>query len=86
VPGFDLLMSLTISRRPAGYLPGAPWLQFQAVVLHLASGCMITVELVQARKYAFKCHRKQEDGKDIVYPVNTMSFHPRHGTFATGGG
>lgn len=41
--------------------------------------------LQQARKYAFKCHRKAEDGKDVVYPVNAMSFHPRFGTFATGG-
>ena len=39
---------------------------------------------LQAQKYAFKCHRKTEDGKDVVYPVNAMSFHPI-GTFATGG-
>ncbi len=39
---------------------------------------------LQPQKYAFKCHRKTEDGKDVVYPVNAMSFHPI-GTFATGG-
>ncbi|CAN0218409.1 unnamed protein product, partial [Phaeothamnion confervicola] len=36
---------------------------------------------IQAQKYAFKCHRQG----DTVYPVNAMAFHPRHGTFATGG-
>ena len=45
----------------------------------------------QARKYAFKCHRQpsqqpEEQGVDIVYPVNALAFHPVHGTFASGGG
>lgn len=40
----------------------------------------------QARKYAFKCHRQQEEDVDVVYPVNAIAFHPVHGTFATGGG
>ncbi|RMZ76971.1 hypothetical protein DV737_g4589, partial [Chaetothyriales sp. CBS 132003] len=40
----------------------------------------------QARKYAFKCHRQPVDDADVVYPVNAISFHPIHGTFATGGG
>jgi cell cycle arrest protein BUB3 len=43
----------------------------------------------QARKYAFKCHRQpapENDGTDIVYPVNALAFHPIHGTFASGGG
>lgn len=40
----------------------------------------------QAKKYAFKCHRAQDDkGVDTVYPVNALAFHPTHGTFATGG-
>lgn len=30
----------------------------------------------QARKYAFKCHRKVIDGVDTVYPVNALAFHP----------
>jgi cell cycle arrest protein BUB3 len=42
-------------------------------------------EAAQAKKYAFKCHRKSEAGKDTVYPVNAIAFHPVHGTFATGG-
>ncbi|QKX58128.1 uncharacterized protein TRUGW13939_05249 [Talaromyces rugulosus] len=40
----------------------------------------------QARKYAFKCHRKPVDDVDVVYPVNALSFHPVFGTFASGGG
>lgn len=42
-------------------------------------------EQVQTRKYAFKCHRKSEAGRDLVYPVNAIAFHPVFGTFATGG-
>ncbi|EOA38178.1 hypothetical protein CARUB_v10009656mg [Capsella rubella] len=42
-------------------------------------------EAAQAKKYAFKCHRKSEDGRDIVYPVNAIAFHPIYGTFASGG-
>mmetsp|Transcript_51858 Transcript_51858/g.105568 ORF Transcript_51858/g.105568 Transcript_51858/m.105568 type:complete len:333 (-) Transcript_51858:67-1065(-) len=41
---------------------------------------------VQANKYAFKCHRAQDEkGVDTVYPVNALAFHPTYGTFATGG-
>ncbi|CAK7228185.1 mitotic spindle checkpoint protein Bub3 [Sporothrix eucalyptigena] len=44
----------------------------------------------QARKYAFKCHRQaapeDEGGGDVVFPVNALAFHPRYGTFASGGG
>ncbi len=39
----------------------------------------------QAKKYAFKCHRRSEGGRDTVYPVNAIAFAPFHGTFATGG-
>lgn len=42
-------------------------------------------EQVQSRKYAFKCHRRSEAGRDLVYPVNAIAFHPIFGTFATGG-
>ncbi|KAI7139619.1 putative nuclear pore complex subunit [Hortaea werneckii] len=30
--------------------------------------------------------QQQQQEIDIVYPVNALSFHPLHGTFATGGG
>eukprot|EP00026_Physarum_polycephalum_P012355 Phypoly_transcript_12653.p1 GENE.Phypoly_transcript_12653~~Phypoly_transcript_12653.p1 ORF type:complete len:338 (+),score=65.48 Phypoly_transcript_12653:25-1014(+) len=40
---------------------------------------------VQAKKYAFKCHRTTANGVDTVYPVNALAFHPGYGTFASGG-
>ncbi|KAL4401297.1 mitotic spindle checkpoint protein Bub3 [Malassezia pachydermatis] len=40
----------------------------------------------QAKKYAFKCHRKEVDGIDVVYPIHAVAFHPIYGTFATCGG
>ncbi|XP_077481313.1 mitotic checkpoint protein BUB3 [Stigmatopora argus] len=39
---------------------------------------------VQKKKYAFKCHRLK-DVAEHVYPVNAISFHSVHNTFATGG-
>lgn len=36
---------------------------------------------VAGKNYAFKCHRSN----NRVYPVNVVEFHPKHGTFATGG-
>lgn len=45
---------------------------------------------VQAQKYAFKCHRIADksggvDSYDVVTPVNGLAFHPKFGTFFTGG-
>ncbi|ODN01551.1 Mitotic checkpoint protein BUB3 [Orchesella cincta] len=40
---------------------------------------------VQKKKYAFKCHRIKEQGMECIYPVNAISFHFSHSTFATGG-
>lgn len=40
---------------------------------------------VQKKKYAFKCHRVKEQGKEKIYPVNAIAFHNVHNTFATGG-
>ena len=40
---------------------------------------------VQKKKYAFKCHRVKQDATEYIYPVNTISFHSSHNTFATGG-
>ncbi|KAG2193985.1 hypothetical protein INT47_000773 [Mucor saturninus] len=40
---------------------------------------------VQSKKYAFKSHRSVIQDTEVVYPVNSLAFHPRRGTFATGG-
>jgi cell cycle arrest protein BUB3 len=54
----------------------------------------VSVEMVdpspesQKKKYAFKCHREKgdgPDGQDTIYPVNSIAFHPKYGTFASGG-
>jgi cell cycle arrest protein BUB3 len=37
------------------------------------------------QSFAFKCHRGMENGQQILYPVNTIAFHPQFGSFATGG-
>ncbi|KDQ09640.1 hypothetical protein BOTBODRAFT_58543 [Botryobasidium botryosum FD-172 SS1] len=39
----------------------------------------------QTKKYAFKCHRQAVGTEDIVWPVNAITFHPLHNTFASGG-
>ena len=44
-----------------------------------------TQQEIQQKKYAFKCHRvKEEGGIEKVFPVNAVSFHNIHNTFATG--
>jgi len=35
------------------------------------------------QSFAFKCHR--DNDKSLAYAVNSMAFHPVHGTFATAG-
>jgi len=42
-------------------------------------------EEIQKKKYAFKCHRKNNNGVQTLYPVNALAFHPKYGTFASGG-
>ncbi|CAO3611058.1 unnamed protein product [Cunninghamella echinulata] len=39
----------------------------------------------QIKTTSFKLHRQMVDGYEVVYPVNSLSFHPVHGTFASGG-
>uniref|UniRef100_A0A0N4ZQ33 WD_REPEATS_REGION domain-containing protein n=1 Tax=Parastrongyloides trichosuri TaxID=131310 RepID=A0A0N4ZQ33_PARTI len=36
-------------------------------------------------KYAFKCHRKKDKGKEFVFPVNAIASHPHELAFTTGG-
>mmetsp|Transcript_4254 Transcript_4254/g.27155 ORF Transcript_4254/g.27155 Transcript_4254/m.27155 type:complete len:346 (+) Transcript_4254:37-1074(+) len=44
-------------------------------------------EGIQAKKYAFKCHRENKGGEVVVHPVQAVAHHPRyHHTFVTGGG
>uniref|UniRef100_A0A671ND26 BUB3 mitotic checkpoint protein n=1 Tax=Sinocyclocheilus anshuiensis TaxID=1608454 RepID=A0A671ND26_9TELE len=63
---------------------------FQGYVLSSIEGRVAVEYLdpsleVQKKKYAFKCHRLKENGIEQVFPVNAISFHSVHNTFATGG-
>jgi cell cycle arrest protein BUB3 len=40
----------------------------------------------QSQNYAFRAHRVENAQGNTVYPVNTLAWHPVHGTFASGGG
>ena len=49
-------------------------------------------EAADKKRFVFKCHREKKPNanpegvqEQIVNPVNTISFHPKYGTFATGG-
>ncbi|RQM25114.1 hypothetical protein B5M09_008115 [Aphanomyces astaci] len=48
----------------------------------------VALEYVDAARkgYAFKCHREKiSESETYVFPINAIAFHPRFGTFATGG-
>ncbi|XP_053992221.1 uncharacterized protein LOC128883657 isoform X2 [Hylaeus volcanicus] len=39
------------------------------------------------KNYAFKCHReKEEDNRELIFPVNKLAFNYKYNSFATGGG
>eukprot|EP00397_Hematodinium_sp_SG-2012_P038138 GEMP01041449.1.p1 GENE.GEMP01041449.1~~GEMP01041449.1.p1 ORF type:complete len:321 (+),score=53.41 GEMP01041449.1:48-1010(+) len=40
---------------------------------------------LSSKKFAFKCHRQNINGSQIIHPVHALAFHPK-GTFVTGGG
>lgn len=68
-----------IAAHPRGYALGS-------VEGRVAMEYFDTSPEAQKGKYAFKCHRRNEVGRDVVYPVHAITFHPTFGTFATGGG
>lgn len=40
----------------------------------------------QGKNFTFKCHRVEKTGQATeIYPINSMHFHPVHGTFSTVG-
>lgn len=77
--------SLRYQTRCVRCFPDATGFALASVEGRVAMDYFDQSEAAQARKYAFKCHRRSEAGKDTVYPVNAVAFHPVHGTFATGG-
>ena len=56
-----------------------------ACIYRVAVEYLNTDAEMQKKNYAFKCHRQKQEGIENVYPVNAISFHRGHNTFATGG-
>lgn len=65
-----------------------PLLSWQGYVLSSIEGRVVVEYLDPSpevqKKYAFKCHRLKENNIEQIYPVNAISFHNIHNTFATG--
>lgn len=47
--------------------------------MHAVSFC-----LFRSMNFSFKCHRRETDQGMQIFAVNTIDFHPKYGTFATG--
>jgi hypothetical protein len=47
----------------------------------IESSCLYTYR----KNFAFKCHRDTDHGRNNIYAVNAISFHPVYGTFSTAG-
>mmetsp|Transcript_20944 Transcript_20944/g.45820 ORF Transcript_20944/g.45820 Transcript_20944/m.45820 type:complete len:353 (+) Transcript_20944:170-1228(+) len=56
-----------------GYLVGS--IEGRVAVQHVDD------QVAQTKNFTFKCHRENTD----IYAVNSISFHPVHGTFSTAG-
>nr|KAJ0216695.1 hypothetical protein LSAT_V11C300108630 [Lactuca sativa] len=68
--------SLKYQTRCVQCYPNGTRYALSSVEGHVAMEFFELTETGQAKKYAFKCHRKPEAGRDIVYPVNAIAFHP----------
>lgn len=77
--------SLKFQTRAVACAPGGAGYALSSVEGRVAMEYFDLSEAAQARKYAFKCHRRAEGGRDVVFPVNALAFNAAHGTFATGG-
>lgn len=58
-----------------GYLVGS--IEGRVAVHHVEDN-------MQSKNFTFKCHRDQSNG-DGIWAVNSVEFHPAHGTFVTAG-
>ncbi|WIA14224.1 hypothetical protein OEZ85_002763 [Tetradesmus obliquus] len=78
--------SLKYQTRCVAAFSGAPSFALGSVEGRVAMEVLDPAPSAQDAKYAFKCHRRNEAGTDVVFPVNCITYHPLFGTFATGGG
>ncbi|CAK0749983.1 hypothetical protein CVIRNUC_001953 [Coccomyxa viridis] len=86
LPEHERESSLRYQTRCLRCYPNATGFAISSVEGRVAMEYFDMSESVQAKRYAFKCHRKSDTGQDTVYPVNALAFHPSYGTFASGGG
>lgn len=78
----DRESSLKFQTRTVRFFPGGDGIAVGSVEARVGIEYLEELGLTaNGKKYAFKCHRVG----DRVYPVNCIAFHPRYGTFATGG-
>lgn len=73
--------SLKYQTRAVRFFPDGAGLALSSIEGRVAIEYLKMADDSKKNKYAFKCHRIG----DMVYPVNSLVFHPRYGTFATGG-
>ncbi|KAH6564551.1 hypothetical protein BASA50_008770 [Batrachochytrium salamandrivorans] len=77
--------SLKFMTRCVSCIPGGEGFASCSVEGRVAVEYFDPAEEVQAKNYSFKCHRLVVNGIDTIYPVNTLAYHPKYGTFASGG-
>nr|GEY59838.1 hypothetical protein [Tanacetum cinerariifolium] len=74
-----LKLHLLLTRRRYALSSNTNCFALSSVEGRVAIGFFYLSEAGQSKKYIFKCHKKSEGERDIVYPVNTIAFHPtRH--------
>lgn len=85
-PSADLILdresTLKYQSRCVRFLPDAGGIAIGSIEGRAAIENLEELGRKEIKNFAFKCHR---DG-DLVYPVNSIDFHPGFGTFVTGGG
>lgn len=86
VPEQQRESSLKYQTRCVAAFSGASSFAVASVEGRVAMEILDPAPEAQDKKYAFKCHRRAENGVDVVFPVNVVAYHPGFGTFATGGG
>ncbi|KAJ1550345.1 mitotic spindle checkpoint protein Bub3 [Nowakowskiella sp. JEL0078] len=78
--------SLKYMTRTVRCMPNGDGYAISSVEGRVAVEYFDSSSVIQAKKYAFKCHRQKLNDIENVYPVNALAFHPTFGTFVSGGG
>jgi cell cycle arrest protein BUB3 len=85
-------MTRCIKMTPSGDGTASPTIHLTAGFVSSSIEGRIAYDLLspadQHKNYAFRAHRVENPVTKVhtVYPVNTLAFHPVHGTLASGGG